>query len=570
MKKTKAKGLKLKLFMLTLGPVFVMGVALFIIGISNMRSSLEELSETRVTNICKSMADSYEYLYPGDWSYDGSSFTKGGQDLYGTYDLLDEVNDENGVHITIFYGDTRIMTTVPADGGGRYVNTKAGEAAINTVLKGGQDYFNDSTAINGENYYSYYTPLKNSNGSVVGMFFVGVPSKEVDAYINNVINTILVAMVVIMAIVVAGVFVVANDLIKTIKSSAAAVETLESGCLTVKAHTGFFNKKDELAHLANGINSMADRFKNVTGQVISSSNIMRDNADTLTDIAENTHTSMSEVTRAIEDVANGAGSQAADTQEAAINIQDMGMSIEKIVGEINELAGAADETNETSKNAEKAMDELIQINKHTQTSVERIVGQSEINVNAASRIQEVVDVISDIASQTNLLSLNASIEAARAGEQGRGFGVVALEVGKLAEDSSKSAAEIADIVRELVDNIAETSELTNILDSNTKQQIDKLQLTQQDFNRVISNVDLMFEKTMDVQAEITKINEVRVKIEGIIENLSALSEENAASSQETTASTNIVSQAMEQLNASTEEINALAAELAEIISYFHE
>ncbi len=568
--KEKAKGLRLKLFLLTLAPVFVMGLALFIIGIYNMRDSLEDLSQTRVENICRAMADSYEHLYPGDWEYDGTSFTKGGQDLYATYDLLDTVHEEDSVHITIFYGDTRIMTTVPADGGGRYVNTKAGEAAVNTVLKGGQEYFNDSTNINGENYYSFYMPLRNANGSVVGMYFVGVPSAEVDGYINSVINKIMIAMVALMLLVFVIVFMVTNDLIKTIKNSVEAVGTLASGCLKVHAQTGFFNKKDELGQLAYSINSMAERFRNVTGEIRSGSDVMRGNADTLTDIAESTHTSMEEVTRAIEDVANGAGAQAADTQDAAMNIQDMSMSIERIVGEINELAGAADETNETSKNAEKAMDELIQINMHTKASVEKIVNQSEVNVTAASRIQEVVNVISDIASQTNLLSLNASIEAARAGEQGRGFGVVALEVGKLAEDSSRSAAEIADIVRELVDNISETSELTLLLDSNTRQQIDKLQMTQKDFNGVINNVNLMFEKTMSVQAEITKINDVRIKIEGIIENLSALSEENAASSQETTASTNIVAQAMEQLNASTQEINALAAELVEIISYFHE
>ena len=215
------------------------------------------------------------------------------------------------------------------------------------------------------------------------------------------------------------------------------------------------------------------------------------------------------------------------------------------------------------------MEELIEINMNTSASVEKIVGQSEINVSAATRIQEVVNVISDIASQTNLLSLNASIEAARAGEQGRGFGVVALEVGKLAEDSSKSAAEIEDIIKELVGNIEETSALTTLLSTNTKDQIDKLRDTQKDFNNVLTNVHLMFEKTMSVQAEITKINEVRGKIEGIVENLSALSEENAASSEETTASTSMVVQSMAQLNSSAQEMNEIAAKLAEIISYFH-
>ena len=154
-------------------------------------------------------------------------------------------------------------------------------------------------------------------------------------------------------------------------------------------------------------------------------------------------------------------------------------------------------------------------------------------------------------------------------EQGKGFGVVALEVGKLAENSSKSAAEIENIIKELVGNIEETSDLTTILSNNTKKQIDKLRSTQKDFNNVLSNVHLMFEKTMNVQTEITRINEIRKKIEEIVENLSALSEENAASSEQTTASANMVVQSMEQLNASTQEMNEIAAKLAEIISYFH-
>lgn len=569
MRQRKSKGLRMKLLLLTIVPVVLVGVILFMISASSMQASLQELSRTRVKDINDALLEAYETLYEGDWAYDGSSFTKGDKDLFATYDMLDTIQEVNEVHITIFWGDTRIMTTVRQQDGQRFVNTQAGEAVIDAVLRRGEDYYSPDTEINGMKYFSYYNPIKNSDNSIVSMFFVGVSNSDVTSDINNAIMNVIVALIVLLVFSAVLVLVIALNLIKTIQSCVDSVVNIETGSLNVHAQAGFFNRRDELALLADSINKMAARFVNITGEIKNSSDFMKSGADTLTQVAESTQTSIDEVSRAIEDVANGATSQASDTQDAAVNIETMGTSIEKIVGEINNLAAAADNTQDTSKNAGRAMEELIQINMETNASVEKIVGQSEINVNAAARIQEVVNVISDIASQTNLLSLNASIEAARAGEQGKGFGVVALEVGKLAEDSSKSAAEIENIIKELVGNIEETSDLTTVLSDNTKKQIDKLRSTQKDFNNVLSNVHLMFEKTMNVQTEITRINEIRKKIEEIVENLSALSEENAASSEQTTASANMVVQSMEQLNASTQEMNEIAAKLAEIISYFH-
>lgn len=567
-----AKGLKLKLYLLTVAPVVLLGVLLFIISEKQMSASLKAMVSTRLNNVCEALAQAYGTMYEGDWTYDEAenSFTKGEHNLYATYNMIDSIHRESGIHVTIFFGDTRRMTTVLGDDGDRFVGTKAGEAAISTVLGKGKTYFSDNTTINNETYFSYYTPLVNTDGSVVGMLFAGAPRSDVMDLVNSSLLVIFIGTILLVIFDVIVVSLLTINLVKTINNCVDAVVTLESGTLDVHAEVGFFNQNDELGLLARSINSMASRFLNVTKQIRSSSAVMKENSDTLAMVTESTNTSISEVNRAIEDVSNGSAAQANDTQDAASNISEMSFSIENIVSDINDLAVAADQSQQTSRRAKAAMAELIDINMETKNSVEKIVQQSETNVSAASRIQEAVNVISDIASQTNLLSLNASIEAARAGEQGKGFSVVALEVGKLADSSSQSAAEIEEIIKELVANIAETSDMTALLDKNTKNQISKLETTREDFDMVLENVNKMFENTIAVQAEIEKINSIRKNIESIVENLSALSQENAASSQETTASASIVVASMEQLSQSTQQINSLAVELAEIISYFKE
>ena len=566
--KAKAKGFQLKLIALTIVPLLIASVIICAVSIVKMSNSMTSLSKEKVESVARAIVECYDGLYPGNWEYEGGVLSKGGENVTAAYGMLDKIYEEDGVHCTIFYGDTRVLTTIKDENGKRLEGKKAGEQVIQTVLEKGESYFSTNTEINGEEYYSFYEPLKNSDDRIVGMFFVGVTRATVNDMLNGTIGSLLITTIIVLLIDAGIVLWASMKIAKAINNCAKAIVELESGTLDIHAEVESLNKNDELGILAESINALAEKFREITGKIKSGTDVMRENIETMSGVAENTNDSIEEVSRAIEDVAKGATEQAGDTQDAVNGIDDMGMSVDAIAGEIEALAEFAGNAQKTSEKAGNTMQELLHINTETKESVDRIVEQSRSNMEAAAKIQDIVKVISDIASQTNLLSLNASIEAARAGEMGKGFAVVALEVGNLAESSSESAKEIENIIKDLVEKISETSELTDALNSNTNDQIAKLEETSKDFEGMSADVGKIFDETAEIQAEIEKIAQVKENIVQIIEGLSAISEENAASSEETTASANIVVASMEELHQSAQKIGVLAEELAELVAYF--
>lgn len=566
--KAKAKGFQLKLIALTIVPLLIASVIICAVSIVKMSNSMTNLSKEKVESVARAIVECYDGLYPGNWEYEGGVLSKGGENVTAAYGMLDKIYEEDGVHCTIFYGDTRVLTTIKDENGKRLEGTKAGEQVIQTVLENGEFFFSTNTEINGEEYYSFYEPLKNSDDRIVGMFFVGVTRATVNDMLNGTIGSLLITTSIVLLIDAGIVLWASMKIAKAINNCAKAIVELESGTLDIHAEVESLNKNDELGILAESINALAEKFREITGKIKSGTDVMRENIETMSGVAENTNDSIEEVSRAIEDVAKGATEQAGDTQDAVNGIDDMGMSVDAIAGEIEALAEFAGNAQKTSEKAGNTMQELLHINTETKESVDRIVEQSRSNMEAAAKIQDIVKVISDIASQTNLLSLNASIEAARAGEMGKGFAVVALEVGNLAESSSESAKEIENIIKDLVEKISETSELTDALNSNTNDQIAKLEETSKDFEGMRADVGKIFDETAEIQAEIEKIAQVKENIVQIIEGLSAISEENAASSEETTASANIVVASMAELHQSAQKIGVLAEELAELVAYF--
>ena len=128
-----------------------------------------------------------ETAYPGDYRLEGeSSFKlyKGDTDITNAYKLVDRIKSDTDLEITLFYQDTRILTTLYNTSGARIVGTGAPDTIIEDVLKGGEDRFYSNVLINGSNYFSYYMPIHNSDGTAAGMLFVGKPTKDVESLVS--------------------------------------------------------------------------------------------------------------------------------------------------------------------------------------------------------------------------------------------------------------------------------------------------------------------------------------------------------------------------------------------------
>ena len=198
------------------------------------------------------------------------------------------------------------------------------------------------------------------------------------------------------------------------------------------------------------------------------------------------------------------------------------------------------------------INDLSRSNDKTMEAIARIGKQVNATNESANKISEAIEIITNIAEETNLLSLNASIEAARAGEQGRGFAVVANQIQKLAEQSNESAQIIAEIIKELLQDSEHTVTVMNEVQEIVNEQQAKLKQTKDQFNDVSHGIDSSRNETNGIKGQTTLCDSARGKVVDVITNLSAISEENAASTQQTTAS-------MQELNAT---INLLAEEAA--------
>lgn len=484
--------------------------------------------------------------------------------------IVDRIKEYSGIEATFFYGDSRYATTWKGENGNQMLDTKLDSDVYEKVYNQGETYFLTDTTIDGVNYYAYYQPVKQpSSGEVVGCFFTGKPSNQVISQIDQIRKQVFLITLVIIVISMILASVMLWVIIKSLKKSVKDLGAVAEGELAISDQTKQIKKTDEISEIAITTVKLREALRNVIGEIMESIDLVKESSEKLSVTADKTQETTEVVKRAVNDISKGAMAQAEETTTANTHVVEMGNYIANTVSDVNQLTSKASAMNESSMEAIDILGELQDINMQTKDAIDMIYSQTNTTNLSAQKIREATNIITDIAEETNLLSLNASIEAARAGEQGRGFAVVASQIQKLAEQSDKSAKDIQAIISMLLKDSNQAVQTMEVVKDTIQKQSEKVEVSRIKVDSVNSGIKNFTEGINEIRKRTNKLDKERTHIVDIVQNLTAIAQQNAASAEETSTSTAELSITMVEVADAIDLLKRITKKLSTEVEIFH-
>lgn len=478
---------------------------------------------------------------------------------------MDEVKDSTGAEYVMYYNASPLINTFESD-----ISEVEGVGAISDDMladwQSKKEIYQAET-INGTEYYTLLTNTSHADGYdiFIKAFY---PKSDIRALTQHVLTYVTMSLVVFLLVALVISYFVCRRITKAITSAVDNLDTVADGDLNVKLDDRLLNRGDEVGNIARSVQTLVSNLSDTIKQINKTTAALGTFSGEFKENFQNIDTSIGDVNSAVEDIANGATSQASETQSVSAQMDGMGEAIGEASEGMDRLLESTNDMKNKNNLMGKTLQQLMEISEQTKVSIDEVHEQTNVTNSSVTEIRNVVDIISDIANQTNLLSLNASIEAARAGEQGKGFAVVADEVRNLAEQSADSAQKISAIVEELISQSNVSVETMNSVLDEIDRQNEKLATTQQVFKELGEGIEVVADEITKSSDQITQLNAVKTQVVDALSSLAAIAEENAASTEETSATMIQLETIVNDCNQATNQLVVLADDLQQNISKF--
>ncbi len=470
--------------------------------------------------------------------------------------------------------DSSYVYVVKNDGTMLYHPTKekVGQPVENAVIKGVVQQLQDGTkpdtavveyVFNGTTKYSAYTILNNEN-----ILVLTADESEALSGITTVTGAAvgISAVVVLLAIIIC--FILGRRLMRPLVKVSTIIEEIANG--DINADFGMVKEtNDEIGLIIEKMKELTQSLGNIVGKIRNSSDTMSANSYELNDTSSQTLAANNEISKAVEDVAEGSTGMAASISKINENLLEMSNETKDINESVNEIRNQTTAVQDSSKIMNDKIKSMQDSSHKMDEGISAISKRIETVNTTVDKVSNIVSVIEEISSETNLLSLNASIEAARAGDAGKGFAVVAQEIRVLSDNTNTELENIKQIISSLVEECRYCVQASGTIVEDNAKQKEEIKAVLDEFGSLDEQIQKTAEKADEIEELVTAMIELNDDITKSSNSLTDVSAANAAATEEMNAN-------IEELNAMMNGVSEMAGHmndesdgLKEALSFFH-